>query len=68
MGRWKWKDVRGICLFTLGAGLTIWDVTIYTPGTVDPPMLAFYGMLLGLELVLRGDEKRRNGKNGNGDH
>lgn len=62
----RWRDVRGIALFTLGVGLTIWDLVIFTPGTAEPAALLFYGALMGVEFVLRGDEKRRNGNGKNG--
>lgn len=55
-----WDKIRPheLALFVLGAGLLIWDVVIYTPAEVAEPLLVFYGTLLGLPLVLRGDKKR----------
>lgn len=58
---WARIRIHEVALFLLGAGLLIWDVTIYTPGDVSEPLLVFYASLLGLPLVLRGDKRRRDG-------
>lgn len=58
----SWTQVRAVALFGLGAGLTLWDVTWHTPGEVNATLLLFYVSLMGLEPVLRADERRRNGK------
>lgn len=56
-------ELRNLALWLLGAGLVVWDVTIYTPGTAEPYLLVFYAALLGLPFLLGADEWLRRKRN-----